>query len=312
MDSAIMRLRDLNGNGTIDNEAELRPVVTNIASSGGFDSETGEYFSVGAAAVTWSASGAAYLVTNTFPDDLSLGSYGAVWSSAATNTSSNPYRDAHPYANLAQYEATVNPDGMEINPNPFALVVDADGNVYVNDAGANVTLKVTPDGTITTFALYPTIPVPPEIFGVPFDTQPVPTGIAIGPDGAIYTSQLTGGPFLPGAASVFRLQDLNNDGDALDDGEMTVVATDLTTVTSIAFGSDGSLYATEFRGFLTAGEGDEAGPPPSDGDVVRWTGSEWEPIVTGLMMPTSVVAAPNGDLFVLTIDGTIFKASIAR
>ena len=43
---------------------------------------------------------------------------------------------------------------------------------------------------------------------------------------------------LTGAASIYRLMDENGDGDALDDGEMTVVADGLTTVTDIAVDRD--------------------------------------------------------------------------
>ena len=37
------------------------------------------------------------------------------------------------------------------------------------------------------------------------DVQAVPTGVVKGPDGALYMSQLTGFPFLPAAANVFRI-----------------------------------------------------------------------------------------------------------
>ena len=308
MDGQIERLVDLDGNGTIDNEAERHAVAAALPSTFYVDPQTGEGSGAGVEAAAWSPTGELYFVTNAFWPDFTNDNYGSIASSAAPNTSTNPLRAASPYASLARYEASANPDGMEINPNPFALVVDAAGNAYVNDAGANDTLKITPDGTITTFALYPHVEIQAELgFPVP-DTQPVPTGIAFGPDGALYVGQLTGGPFLPGAATVYRLDDLNGDGDALDAGELTVFAGGLTTVTDIAFGPDGALYATEFRGFLTSGDEGSGAPPPADGDVVKWNGSDWETVVSGLMMPTSVKVGGDGAVYVLTLDGTVLRA----
>jgi hypothetical protein len=89
---------------------------------------------------------------------------------------------------------------------------------------------------------------------------------------------------------------------------MTVFADGLTTVTDIAFGPDGTLYASEFRGFLTGGE---EGPPPADGDIVTWTGSGWETVATDLMMPTSIRVGPDNSLYILTIDGTIWRGAPA-
>jgi hypothetical protein len=308
MDGQIERLTDLNGDGLIDNDAERQAVASGLPSSLFEDEESGGLAAAGPAAAAWSPAGALYYVSNAFWPDFANDDYGSIASSVAPNASSNPLRALNPYASLARYEATVNPDGMEINPNPFSLVVDAAGNAYVNDAGANDTLKIAPDGTITTYALYPQVEIPAE-FEFPFpSTQPVPTGIAFGPDGALYVGQLTGGPFLPEAASIYRLEDQNGDGDALDEGELTVFADGLTTVTDIAFGPDGTLYASEFRGFLTSGSEDPEAPPPADGDVVKWTGNAWETVASGLLMPTNVKVGADGAVYILTLDGMLWRA----
>ena len=47
-------------------------------------------------------------------------------------------------------------------------------------------------------------------------------------------------------AVVWRVEDLNGDGDAMDDGEVEPFVTGLTTVTDITFGPDGTLYIAEF------------------------------------------------------------------
>ena len=82
--------------------------------------------------------------------------------------------------------------------------------------------------TSTTLAVLP--------HGTPIPFDPVPTSVVRGPDGALYVSQLTGFPFVQGAANIWRI-----DGD----GNLTVFASGLTNVTDLAFADDGSLYAVQ-------------------------------------------------------------------
>jgi len=235
-------------------------------------------------------------VTGQFNPDYNTNQFFSVWSSAASNESTNPLRTLNPYAQLAQYEVANNPDGAQIDSNPYSIVVDADGNAFVNDAGANATLMIAPDGTISTYAVYPSVEVPEElaqIFGIPF-TDAVPTGLAVGPDGALYVSLLTGFPFSEGASMVYRLEDTDGNGSAMDDGEMTVFADGLTTSTALAFGADGTLYATEFRGPLT----DLSGENIATGRVVEWADGAWETIADGLVTPTGLAVGADGTVYV--------------
>ena len=80
-----------------------------------------------------------------------------------------------------------------------------------------------------------TLPFPP-FSQVPAD--PVPTSVVKGPDGAFYVSQLTGFPFTPGVANIWRL---------VPGQTPTVYASGLTNMTDLAFGPDGSLYAGRDR-----------------------------------------------------------------
>ena len=107
-------------------------------------------------------------------------------------------------ANLADYEASENPDGGESNTNPFGVVSLAGGGFVVTDAGANAVLGVSDQGVISTLAVLPPRPNPLFPFGPPvFDA--VPTGITLAPDGAAYFGELTGFPFPPGDANIYRL-----------------------------------------------------------------------------------------------------------
>jgi hypothetical protein len=65
--------------------------------------------------------------------------------------------------------------------------------------------------------------------------QAVPTSVAVGPDGALYVSQLTGFPFPAGAAHIFRV---------VPGHKPTVYASGLTNVTDLAW-SHGRLYAVQ-------------------------------------------------------------------
>jgi hypothetical protein len=72
---------------------------------------------------------------------------------------------------------------------------------------------------------------------VPLPVEWVPTSVVVGPDGAYYVGQLTGGPFPLGGASVLRVDPAT--------GETSTYATGFTNIIDIAFGPDGTLYVAE-------------------------------------------------------------------
>jgi sugar lactone lactonase YvrE len=72
---------------------------------------------------------------------------------------------------------------------------------------------------------------------VPLPVEWVPTSVVVGPDGAYYVGQLTGGPFPIGGASVLRVDPAT--------GETSTYATGFTNIIDIAFGPDGTLYVAE-------------------------------------------------------------------
>ena len=104
---------------------------------------------------------------------------------------------------------TIPPAGA-IDSNPFGFALAPGGGFLVADAGANDFLNSTAGGVISTLGVLPAKPNPLP-FGPPV-YQSVPTSIAVGPDGAYYIGQLTGFPFPPGAANIFRF-DPDNVGD---------------------------------------------------------------------------------------------------
>ena len=134
--------------------------------------------------------------------------------------------------------------------NPYDLAPAPGGGLFVSDAGANVIWRLSPDGDLSLYADFP--PLDNDTGEGPAQMDAVPTGMAIGPDGALYAAMLTGFPYPTGAARVHRLEDLNGDGDALDAGENSVAARGLTAATDVAFDAHGAMLVTEFSADMRA------------------------------------------------------------
>lgn len=136
---------------------------------------------------------------------------------------------------LAGYELDNNPDGFVPDSNPYGMAA-VPGAVIVADAGGNDLLRVAANGSISTLAVFATFPNLPGFPGPPF-VQAVPTSVTVGPDGAYYVGQLTGFPFIPGKANVFRVP--------AEGGDPEVVYSGFTNIIDVTFGPDGSLYVLE-------------------------------------------------------------------
>lgn len=141
-------------------------------------------------------------------------------------------------ADVAAYEAEANPDGGEVDSNPYAVYTAPDRSRLVADAGGNDLLRVTRDGQISTLAVFPDqmVPYPPEFGGGMGPMQAVPTSVTMGPDGAIYVGQLTGFPWPVGAANVWRV---------IPGSQPNVYASGFSAIHDITFGPDGSLYVLQ-------------------------------------------------------------------
>jgi hypothetical protein len=115
------------------------------------------------------------------------------------------------------------------------------GGLAVTDAAGNTLLRVSANGAISTLAVFPGRMVDaPSFLGLPPGTQipmeAVPTSVVQGPDGAFYVGQLTGFPYPPGAARVYRV---------LPGQAPTIYAEGFTNIIDIGFSSDGTLYVLE-------------------------------------------------------------------
>lgn len=208
-------------------------------------------------------------------------------------------------ADLGKYEVEhntgddVTPQGTpDIDSNPYDLVADGKGGVFVTDAAANAVFHVNEAGDIKLYAFLPDRdnPLAASIGGPRIDE--VPTGITIGPDGALYVTTLTGFPFPSGAARVYRIADGDDDNDATDDGEVTVFAEGLTTATDLAFDTDGSLLVTEFSTDMLK---------QAPGRLVRVRDGQITEIAGGLVSPTGVAVLDGRIMVTQEFPGVVME-----
>ena len=199
-------------------------------------------------------------------------------------------------ANLARFEATHNPDhgvaassaADAIDSDPYGLV-SYRGGYAVADAAGNDLLWVSPTGTIRVLAVFG---VQNELApaGVVAKTarrvaaQSVPTSVAVGPDGALYVSELTGFPFDPGYARIWRV---------VPGQRPTVYTRGFTNISAITFDHRGRLLVLEIN---RAGLRDTRAP----GELIRIGRDGRRSVLAsvGLSSPTGVAVAPDGSIFV--------------
>jgi hypothetical protein len=196
-------------------------------------------------------------------------------------------RDNGGWANrvdIAAYEAANDPDGGGPDSDPYGLLAassgsgresddendngddengNEDGNgraIVATDAGGNSLLAIK-GKSVTTLATFPS-----RSSGR--FTDAVPTSVARGPDGTLYVGELTGAPFVPGTANVYRI------------GKTPL--TGFSFIVDITFGPDGSLYVLEF----------------ASGPFLSGTGNLWRvnpatPTGTRTLIPTGPLIAPT-------------------
>jgi hypothetical protein len=200
-------------------------------------------------------------------------------------------------ASFGPYEAANNPDHgagaggpgePPIDSDPYA-VVPYNGGFAVADAAANDVLFVSATGQISTLAVLPLISEPTS--GGPVTAQPVPTSLAVGPDGALYVGELggVGGPGTGndvGDVNVYRIA---------PGQQPTVYASGLTMIGDIAFDQAGRLLVLEID---TAGLLDPSAVP-APGAIIRINadGSRTTLASNGLEFPLGMAVAKDGSLY---------------
>lgn len=176
-------------------------------------------------------------------------------------------------ADVSAHEPQENPAGGPIDTNPYGVLAEP-GSTVVADAGANALLRVKANGDISTIAAFPSRPERA--------TDAVPTSVVRGSDGAYYVGELTGAPFIEGAARIYRV---------VPGSDPEIFAEGFKTIIDLAWGADGSLYVLQHAtGAMFFG-----GP----GQIIRIApdGSR-SVVVEGLSRPTSLVVDSTGAFYV--------------
>jgi hypothetical protein len=180
-------------------------------------------------------------------------------------------------ADLSSWFEDVPPDFVAPDYNSDGSLFDmeaGDDALWVVESVGGRLLRVSPDGEITLVA------------DLSVD-HPVPDALILAGDGGAYVGYLMTHPYTDGLAKVVHVT---------ADGTVTDAWTGLTTVTGLALGPDGTLYAVEMSTENTAE------PPnlqPNTGRVVRQTGpSTSEPVVTDGNLLTKIRFGSDGALYV--------------
>ena len=256
------------------------------ADSSGFGSS-------GPADITWKPRDAFFVTVGLgfglSPDDLAAVDPIGNW--FGTLMRMNPAGYWNVQADIYDYEASTNPDGGEIDTNPYGVLAVQGRNRIVADAGGNDLLKINNNGHVSTLAVFPDTLVPaPPFLGLPpgaqIPMQAVPTSVVQGPGNTVYASQLTGFPFPTGGAKIYQVW---------PNGYMQVVADGLTTIVGMASGPDGSLYAVSIAQDLAACESGGA----CDGRLYKVNPNTGETTVLArnLPYPGGVAVDSNGTVY---------------
>ncbi|MBD2245929.1 ScyD/ScyE family protein [Nostoc sp. FACHB-888] len=208
-------------------------------------------------------------------------------------------------ADLANYELANNPDSGDVGSNPLGFAIDGNKLVAV-DAGANNLLSVNADGSnlqaivafpqdILTNPVFPPsgtpsnepaqVPSQGEEVQSQFASQPVPSSVTKGPDGAYYISQFTGFPFPEGGAKIYKVG---------ADGKPTVYADGFTQLTDLEFDTEGNLYALQYAN-QSAWKGD------FDGSVIKIAADGTRTTLlsgNGLESPSALTIGADGAVYV--------------
>jgi len=172
------------------------------------------------------------------------------------------------------------------------VVVNAGGHpVDANGIGGNDLLRVQPNGTISTIAAFP---ARAPAANPNREIESVPTCVARGPDGAFFVGELTGFPYYPGEARVWRV---------VPGHQPTVYADGFTNIIDCTFDRQGRLLVLEIahKGLLNADQ---------TGALIRIGSNGKHKILAtdGLTNPGGIAVAGAGTFYVTNFtastDGT--------
>lgn len=203
-----------------------------------------------------------------------LGAFGAHFGTLVRATSST----SGTIVDIAEFERATNPGGGPLDSNPYGVLVEGNRR-YVTDAGGNSLLEVR-DGQVSLVAVFPARPVPPPLGEIIPFSEAVPTEVHRGPDGALYVSILSGAPFPPGGAGIYRVAP----------GAEPELYAGFTAVLDFAFAPDGGVFVLEFAAEPFLG---------GSGSLVHLARDGTRTVVSDqLTAPTSLLVGRDGSVYV--------------
>jgi hypothetical protein len=216
--------------------------------------------------------------------------------------------------NLFDFEVANNPAGGTVESNPFdvesldgeyALVADAAGNdlLQVDDEGHVEVLAVFPNEDVSTADLKALLGCPGSGAGPCFTpdmlpAQPVPTSVAVGPDGFYYVGELKGFPAPLDESRIWRVAPWASWAQCPDDDCELVFDGGFTSIIDLAFGPDGLLYVVELdeNSWFAA----NLGPEAMAGGTINACNVE-NPgcieVAAGIPLPTAITFGKDGTLW---------------
>ncbi|MFF1385844.1 ScyD/ScyE family protein [Arthrobacter sp. NPDC058288] len=142
-----------------------------------------------------------------------------------------------------------------VDSHPYGIALSGN-TVYVADAGANSIVTVDAySGDTETLAVLPprpfvitadvasTLNLPGCVVGLTYNFEPVPTDVAVGPDGWLYVSVLPGGPENPALGARGAVYRVNP-----DNGRVRLFADEVLSPTGLALDDDGDVYVASLFG----------------------------------------------------------------
>jgi hypothetical protein len=174
---------------------------------------------------------------------------------------------------VASFEQESNPDGGPVDSNPYGLL-DGAGRGIVVDAGGNTLLQISSRRHISTIAVFPS-----RAQGR--STDAVSNSVAVGRDGAYYVGELTGVPFVPETANVWRV---------VPGEEPQVYCSGFNFILDLDFDRRGNLYVLEHT----------SSPFPMGAGTLYRVARDCSrtAVATGLTNPTSVAIGPDGAAYI--------------
>jgi hypothetical protein len=214
-------------------------------------------------------------------------------------------------ANLLEFEQKNDParDGVDTDPFDLARI---GSKIYIADAAANDILAYD-GGKLDWVAYIPQHNVstewlkraegcpsgPPDVCGLParIDADPVPTTVAVGPDGFLYVGELTGFPATPDQSRIWRLDPNARHVVCGQSPSCTLVKSGFTSIIDIIFGPDGKAYVLELdeRSWLAAESGFGTGGTVN---VCQPSGMTWACTARNTQLPfPTALALRDGKLY---------------